>query len=272
MNDLTELATHFGFGKNWSDFVERVDEDAIKEAEHGLVKLIDPEDLEGSSFLDIGCGSGLHSLAALNLKVARLMAVDIDPISVETARRLLSGREADVAQRSVFDTDPAELGLFDIVYSWGVLHHTGAMWKAIEQASALVSPGGLFAIAIYQKTPLCNAWKVEKRIYSKAHPLLQRGIRSLYIPALFAGLIARGRNPYRYIKGYKSARGMNFFTDVHDWLGGYPYESATPREITTFLEQRGFTLERCFPRPSGVGVAGAGCAEFTFRRIADPVN
>lgn len=151
MNDLLQAESHFAFGENWRSFAKLVNPERIAQAEAGLERLIRRDEIEGRSFLDIGCGSGLSSLAAARLGAARIEATDIDPNSVETTRTLLTANIPadatpwDARLVSVFDLPP---GQFDIVYSWGVLHHTGDMWRAIKAASEQVKPGGLFAVAL----------------------------------------------------------------------------------------------------------------------------
>ena len=134
------------------------------------VKKLFPDGLAGKDLLDIGCGSGLHSLAALLLGAASVTAIDIDENSVSTTQALLTKYVAvskwTVKVGSIFDASPATLGQFDVVYSWGVLHHTGDMWLAFEKTASLVRPAGLLAIAIYART-ICDAfWRVEKRLYA----------------------------------------------------------------------------------------------------------
>ena len=271
---LKGLETHFEFGENWLTYLDTIDEGAVLQAEKGLTKLLPPERIRGSRFLDIGCGSGLHSLAALRLGASDVHAIDIDPKSVEATKRLLdakaSSAQRKVEVRSVFEAKPDDLGTFDIVYSWGVLHHTGAMWEAIERASRFVRPGGLFALALYQKRPSCGFWRWEKRAYSTASPLVQKIMRGGYKGLYFAGLLARGRNPRDYVRDYKTKRGMSFHHDVHDWLGGYPYESATPQEVETRMAAAGFEVVRDFRLKGGFVILGTGCAEYTLRRREAP--
>src|SRR5262245_43707281 len=133
-SSLKDVSEHFAFGENWASYASLIDEDRVASAEQGLVRLLGAGGLAGKSFLDIGCGSGIHSLAALRLGAKSILATDLDPMSVATTQRTLSSHAAGAAwacrEVSVFSLDPAREGTFDIVYSWGVLHHTGAMYDA----------------------------------------------------------------------------------------------------------------------------------------------
>lgn len=267
---LTDVSTHYEFGANWKDYSAKIDEEAIRQAGRGVLKLIPREDIAGRTFLDIGSGSGLHSLAALRLGAKSVTAVDIDPNSVETTRRVIERnwpeKNVETQLVSILDPRARDLGVFDIVYSWGVLHHTGAMWDAIEKAASHVAPGGQFVLAIYLKTPFCWAWKIEKRIFTNSGSLVRSLIRGTYVAAKKLRMRMTGKNPAKFIAEYKSQRGMNFFNDLDDWLGGYPYESATEEEIVSFLGARGFKPEFVSGLQPGLGVFGTGCSEFRFRR------
>lgn len=271
--DLKAADSHFEFGENWKSFVATVTSTSIVEAKAGLGRLFPDGELANASFFDIGCGSGLSMLAAKELGAATVRGIDIDPSSVQASRMLLSkylpdgGWSTDV--KSVFDLRPAQDGLHDVVYSWGVLHHTGDMWTAIESAAALVKPSGHLAIALYRKTPLCDLWRLEKRLYSASGKSGQAIIQGVYKTLYRAGLLATGRSPAAYIKSYKSARGMDWHHDVHDWLGGYPYESVTPREVTDRLGKLGFEKLRVFEKPAAaIGFFGSHCDEFVAVRRA----
>lgn len=168
--DLTVRETHFEFGKNWQAFLSGVTEAHIEEAVRGMQRLFPCGELQGKRFLDIGSGSGLHMLAALRLGVVQATGMDIDENSVMASRQCLAryaaGGDWSVHQASVFDLEPEMQGQYDVVYSWGVLHHTGAMWPAVAKAAALVADGGMLAVALYGKTPFCGLWRIEKRLYS----------------------------------------------------------------------------------------------------------
>ena len=270
---LTDLSQHFRFGENWQSFLSTVTEDVIAEAEAGLLRLFPDNVLQGARFLDIGCGSGLHLLSALRLGVSEARGVDLDPASVAATRTLLEERQPNAVcsaeTRSVFDMTPDDDGRWRVVYSWGVLHHSGDMWNAIARAAALSEMNGFFALALYRKSAFCGFWRAEKWLYSKSPDFVQSVIRAIYKTIYRAGLLATGRNPAVYERSYKSARGMDWHHDVHDWLGGYPYESAAPREITDFLGRRGFSLVRQFQRPAAIsGLLGTHCDEYVFQRTA----
>jgi 2-polyprenyl-3-methyl-5-hydroxy-6-metoxy-1,4-benzoquinol methylase len=268
--DLKDLGSHFAFGDNWESYAKLINGPQIEEAEKGLLKLI-PDGIKGRSFLDIGCGSGLHSLAAARLGASRILATDIDPKSVATTRRLLSQHATEARwqaeQISVFDFNPSLHGRFDVAYAWGVLHHTGDMWGAIRAASGMVESGGLLVMSLYRTTRCDAFWKAEKRWYAKASPLSQRLARACYIAAYSAAHTLAGRGSFRkFLANYKSSRGMDFYHDVHDWLGGYPYETTLAPEVDGKLSSLGFRAERIFARPTmTLGVLGSGCDEYVYR-------
>lgn len=267
-SDLKSLETHFRFGENWASFARLLDQTRIDRAVESLQGLI-RNDLRGKSFLDIGSGSGLSSLAAARLGASPIHAVDIDPDSVRTSQKVLSenapGTQFKAEVCSVFDLDVQRTGKFNVVHSWGVLHHTGAMWDAIDRATRFVGPGGLFVLAIYNKTPFCSFWKWEKRLYTAAPGLGKFMIFHAYrtLAGLYA--LARLRNPWKDARDYAARRGMEQDHDIRDWLGGYPYESASPEEIDAFMSARQFKLEHSQSLQKRSGLMGTGCAEYTYR-------
>ena len=269
--DLTAQETHFAFGRNWASYAKLVTEDRIEEAVTGLRRLVGGR-LDDQRFIDIGCGSGLHALAALRLGAAEVVAVDVDPDSVSTSRKMLTlhaaARRWQVLQSSVFDLNPDVIGRFDVVYSWGVLHHTGDMLRAIRSAAALVGPGGMFVVALYRKTRLCGFWKREKRWYSKAGPLGQAVARSVYLSIFRIMLALQGRTLGRRVAEYAGNRGMDFHHDVHDWLGGWPYESISPAEFHSLMRSLEMTEVREFVMPGmSSGMLSSGCDEYVYSLV-----
>jgi 2-polyprenyl-6-hydroxyphenyl methylase/3-demethylubiquinone-9 3-methyltransferase len=260
----------FKFGENWQQFAAQLHPDQIVQSGESLSQLLGRNELEGLTFLDIGCGSGLSSLVARE-RGARVRSFDFDPDSVACTQALRDRYYPDdpdwtVERGSILDRDyVVRLGKFDIVYSWGVLHHTGALWTALDHAADVVAPSGMLAIALYRHTPLCWAWHIEKWAYVALPPLGQSVIRGAYKAAFFAAKTAVGDNPFRYVQEYKSKRGMDWHYDVHDWLGGYPYESVKPEAVKSHMRHRGFSVVRTFEHPAGNGLFGTGCDEFVFR-------
>lgn len=275
MSRPTETETRYDFGRNWDSFAAQLSDEAIENAVTGLKKLTGPG--SGARFLDIGSGSGVHSLAALRLGAKTVRCIDYDNDSVATTRALLTQRAPDadwevrqgdiLAERaSDGPNNNASDDQFDTVYSWGVLHHTGDMWRAVENAATFVRPGGRFVIALYMKTPLCGFWKVEKYLYAK-FPKLRPIFRWPFAALLLAGTSIRKRQSPRSIIGnYRQQRGMSFLHDVDDWLGGYPYESVRNEEVISFMASRGFELIECFNVKTPIGLFGSGCGEWVFRR------
>lgn len=265
--DLLSQESHFAFGKNWASYATLVTDLQISEAVAGLSKLVGP-DLTGKRFVDIGCGSGLHSLAALRLGAAEVLSLDIDPDSVATTRQMLEhhapGLAWRVEQRSVFDLDPASLGQFDVVYSWGVLHHTGSMYRAIRTAASLVAPSGQLVLALYHRTRLCWFWKIEKKWYSNASAGAQKFAQKIYLAVFW---VVHRKIFKEYVANYRSNRGMDFHHDLHDWLGGWPYESISPAQTVQLMQELKLREVRSFTHPTTtLGLFGSGCDEYVYAR------
>ncbi len=168
------------------------------------------------------------------------------------------------------DAFMASLGTFDVVYSWGVLHHTGAMWRALELTAAAVKPGGLLFIALYNdQGNASRRWLWIKQTYNR----LPRALRNLYVAALvfprevkwFLAYLIKG-NPMGYIRtwtdyGRNTGRGMNKWRDWVDWIGGLPFEVAKPEQVLDALRPQGFELVRM-----KTVMHGWGCNEYVLHR------
>lgn len=262
----------FGFGKNWQDYSRLIDEPRIASAVESLQQRFRDTSLTGKTFLDIGSGSGLFSLAAHRLG-AIVTSFDYDSNSVACtqevkARFASQASNWKVLQGSALDESfLSSLGTFDFVYSWGVLHHTGHMWKALDNAAQRVAPGGQLCIAIYndQGRPSRLWWKL-KHLYNQAPTLLRPAIvvaAGAFIEGKAAlGRAMRGKNPlpFKEWAERKRTRGMSVWHDLVDWVGGFPFEVARPDQISGFFGKRGFVLEEL--QTCG---GGLGCNEFVFR-------
>jgi SAM-dependent methyltransferase len=267
---LLELDSHFSFGENWADYARHINRARIEWAQKSLIRVLGRDTIRGRTFLDIGSGSGLFSLAALRMGCHSLLAVDIDPKSVATTRatlqRFATQENWQVKNMSVFDLASLGVGQFDIVYSWGVLHHTGDMYRAISAAADRVGPNGRFAVALYRKTPFCRLWRIEKAAYTRAPRFIQRAFEQTYIAMYAARLALQGRRLRIHVENYCHGRGMDFYNDVRDWLGGFPYESTLPEEIVPFMENLGFRVSRSFEQPC-LGLFGTGNDEYCFAKL-----
>jgi SAM-dependent methyltransferase len=242
---VTQEKVTFSFGKNWEQFIRtNFSEERIEIARQHLLNFLDMRDLVGKYFLDIGCGSGIHSLAAFKSSAQRIASFDVDPYSVATTKKIheMYGSPANwkIAQGSILEdaflrtVEPA-----DIVYSWGVLHHTGNVWQAIRNAATFLKPGSIFYIAIYDKTPDTPYWIDIKKKYNRSTGLGKKLMEFSYVWRAFfkTASLSRIKQSIAYIRNYKKSRGMEFWTDVKDWLGGWPYEPATQVEICSFCEE-----------------------------------
>lgn len=281
-------ADRFEFGANWRRFLETVDESRVQAAVQSLQAMLGLQSLAGKLFLDVGSGSGLFSLAAHRLG-ARVHSFDFDPQSVactaELRRRFGNGSQPwSIEQGSALDEKYlAQLPPADIVYSWGVLHHTGDMWRGLELVSRCVAPQGLLWIALYNhQGEATERWTLVKRIYQKlprwARPalcvagglaILTRKVWSSLLTATLRLLTLR--NPLAPIRQTardalrSDPRGMHRWYDLVDWIGGWPFEAARPDEVFRWFQQRGFQLVAL--KTCG---GGLGCNEFLLQRVSTP--
>jgi 2-polyprenyl-3-methyl-5-hydroxy-6-metoxy-1,4-benzoquinol methylase len=262
----------FKFGANWTRFLALIDEDRIFGAETSLREMLGVVDLRGRRFLDVGCGSGLFSLAARRLG-AEVHSFDFDPKSVACAQELKRRYFPDdplwqVEEGSILDSlFVSRLGQYDVVYSWGVLHHTGSMWVAIENAiSRVASPIGTLFIAIYNDQGWkSHVWWFVKFLHNRMPGLLQMPF-ALAVTLLTHVLVTLKRivllQPLSALSGQFTAppRGMSAKYDMVDWIGGFPFEFASFETLEAYFCARGFTLRnarRC---------SSLGCHELILQR------
>lgn len=249
----------FDFGENWLDYSRSINQNNLIEAKKSLEELIGKENFFGD-FLDIGCGSGLFSIAAKELGFEKVVGIDISDNSIKAAKlnkeKFFSNGEVDFFKKSILNEDYASLGKFNVVYSWGVLHHTGDMYKAIKNAMDFVKINGLFVISIYNRHWSSLLWKKIKFIYNISPNFIKKiMVFVFYIVIFIAKFLVTFRNPFR------KKRGMSFYYDVVDWVGGYPYEYASKNEIVSFFSKNNFKLVKY-----NKAIAPTGCNEFVFKK------
>ena len=251
----------FAFGKNWEIFVKKyINENRIFSAKNSLTKFLGLSTLKNKTFVDVGCGSGLFSLAAYRLGASNIVSFDVDSDSVKCCK-ILREKEGNpnnwhINKGSILDDEfVSKLDKFDIVYSWGVLHHTGNMWKSLNNISKIVRKDGYLYIAIYNKADgiaiypdsrfgPSRFWKKEKKFYSSLPSFAQNLIDYFVMSFLVIGYLLMLKNPVKVINSHnKNYRGMSWRIDIKDWLGGYPYEYASVEEIFLFFKNHGFLLE-----------------------------
>jgi hypothetical protein len=146
--------------------------------------------------------------------------------------------------------------LFSIVHSWGVLHHTGDMTTAIRNAALLVEENGYLVLAIYNRHWTSPLWRFIKRLYCSSPQWIRFVTLCLFYPLIvLAKLLVTGKNPFN------KNRGMSFYYDVIDWLGGYPYEYASREEIERSVGMLGFSLVKHMPAS-----VPTGCNEYVFKK------
>lgn len=242
----TEKIT-FSFGKNWESFLKIADQEVFDMAREDIVNWLSGRiDLKGKRIIDIGSGSGLHSFVMHTMEPALLHSFDYDPHSVSATKSLWekagSPKSWKVEHGSVLDKKYlASLGTYDLVYSWGVLHHTGSMWEAIKNASEMVNREGMFFISIYQGVKTYEYDLFIKKKYNRVNALWKRWMEwRLFIFPTMKDRLKAGKNPFGW--NHKRGRGMNIYHDLKDWLGGLPYEVASDEQIISFITPLGFTF------------------------------
>jgi 2-polyprenyl-6-hydroxyphenyl methylase/3-demethylubiquinone-9 3-methyltransferase len=251
---MAEDKITFSFGKNWTSYLETVSDVDVESAKQDITHWLGGDYVKGKTVIDIGSGSGIHSLAFYRLGARSVFSFDFDQYSVQATKSLWDKASQPsnwvVERGSILDGDYIEsLGRFTIVYSWGVLHQTGAMWEAIENAFSLVAPGGILWISLYQKGPRYERDLALKRKYNRSSIFGKRLMEYRRIGKFMLARLRHLKNPFAW--NQKVGRGMNMYHDLVDWLGGLPHETATEDEVVRLARKHSFVLERIKVGPEG---------------------
>ena len=263
----TNTSKQFDFGQNWKNFSKnKLDEQKIKQAQNDFIELVKGIELKNKTFIDIGFGQGLGLLTSAKLG-AEPVGVDINKKCEETLELNkvhfpeLKEVNIPVIVGSVLDKEILQqirntYKTYDVIHSWGVLHHTGNMWKAIDNCCQLINPTGKFILAIYNKHWSSKPWYYIKKLYNYSPGIIKRlMVYFFYVVIFLAKFLVTFKNPL------KKDRGMNFYYDVVDWIGGYPYEYASKNQVVSYMQIKGFDLIRY--RAAEVPT---GCNEFIFEK------
>lgn len=261
----------FTFGKNWRNYLAKINSEHINDAKKSLQNMLGKDNLNSLRFLDAGCGSGLFSLSALKLGASEVLSFDVDKDSTKCAHLLNEKfgpfENWSITEGNILDINwLKKIGKFDVVYSWGVLHHTGDMWSAFENITSTIQDNGLLFISIYNDQGLISRiWVGIKKLYNNSISPIKVFIACGYFSVVVFNRTITGLfNAKPFSDWYKgSERGMNLWHDTVDWVGGYPFETASVKEIETFFIKHKFELINSKPKK------GSGCNEFVFKKLPE---
>ena len=258
----------FDFGSNWRHYSARaLTTSRVEGAREAFSVLTSGIELKSRSFLDVGFGQGLTALCAADAGAA-VYCLDVNPRCAEalelTSQYFLpeAKEKLTLISGSILSAiDVSQLreksgSGYDVVHSWGVLHHTGDMEKAFANCVGLVKPGGQLIVAIYNRHWSSPLWGCIKRVYCRLPRIGQKTMIWLFVPVIYlAKLLVTRRNPL------EKERGMDFLVDIVDWVGGYPYEYATVDEVLDLGTKYGLKMLRVAPAR-----VPTGCNEFVFTK------
>lgn len=226
------------FGENFRDnLLNDFNDEQLDAAKDFLLSYWELKNLKGLTFFDAGCGSGVYTLAA-SLLGAKVTSFDIDDVALTNTQGLLVKQnitDVTLLKGSILDeVFLNRLGQFDVVLCWGVAHHSGEMWKCVDLMTKLVTPKGKLHLGIYNHADgwglypdgrfgQSSFWEKIKYVYVRLPKALQRVIDWLATAGIVLIYLITFNNPIKKLKS-NQRRGMNWQSDLKDWLIAYPHE------------------------------------------------
>lgn len=142
------------YGLGSKEFFQAAVEERYENDAPWIKRLIDSIPVKGKKVLEVGCGMGVDLLEFAK-NGARVTGIDLVDNHLKLASRLfaLNKLEAKLLNADAEDL-PFPPEAFDIVYSFGVLHHTPNTQKAIDEVQRVLRPNGTAIVGLYHK----NSW------------------------------------------------------------------------------------------------------------------
>ena len=194
-----------------------------------------PEGVKGKKVLDAGSGSGMVSIA-FAVMGASVTGVDITSKCIENGRKRAKafGVECRFVQSDLTMLDLHED--FDIIYSWGVLHHTADAKASFFRLVEHLRPGGEIIIAVYLRTAFSSFWNFSRVFYQSSPGFAKTAFRRS------ASVLLNGYDAVRKALMKKERymlRGTSNEELVNDWFGVPHRTFHTYTEVYEWFREKG---------------------------------
>jgi len=198
--------------------------------------------VKGKRVLDAGCGPGVFSLIFAQKEASCVIGVDISQESLKAAQRLRKSsrlRAIELIRNDVLSLCFKNES-FDIVWAWGTVHHTTDPYQGLSELIRVLRPGGSLLLAVYRKTSLTSLHELLRKI-------LIRTPKFSWL--LLAKLLSHVLSPITALfkKREKSRQGETLEELVLDWFFVPIKHFFHPKEVQSFLEANGLTIETFVP-------------------------
>lgn len=149
--DWKDKVVRAEFSREWFDEIDARFVDAARHFAHDerpFGRIIPFDAITGKKVLEIGCGMGLHT-ELMARAGAEVTALDISPKSVAAtkARLALKGLTADVRE---VDAETLDIqNEYDLIWSWGVIHHSSRTGRVLRNLYGALKPGAQLRFMVY---------------------------------------------------------------------------------------------------------------------------